>query len=119
LSESASEIMRDLAIRFFHNQCEVTLSKFNIRGFVIHHVHEIQNDVLRKQFPKGVKGRDDYLRALKPLVEECPERFALIKNSIHAKLDHVRNGITRMKMEDRQRFCYLALRTVHKRRKRK
>lgn len=119
MSESASEIMRDLAIRFFHNQCKVTLEEFQPKGFVIHHVIEIKNDVLSRQFPKTPKGKDEYLRALKPLVEECPERFALIKNSIHTKLDHVRNGITRMKMEDRQRFCYLALRTVHKRRKRK
>lgn len=106
--------MRYLAKTYFNNRCEVTLETFKDVGFVIHHIREIENDVLRSQFPKGAKGRDQYLTTLKPLVEDDPTRFALIKNGIHTKLDHKRNGVTRLKMENRIRFCDLALRTIHK-----
>lgn len=105
--------MRYLAKTYFNNRCEVTLESFQDKGFVIHHVEEIEKDVLRSQFPKGIKGRDQYLNALKPLVENDPSRFALIKNGIHTKLDHKRNGVTRLKMENRKRFCDLAMRTIH------
>ena len=105
--------MRYLAKTYFKNRCEVTLEPFNDKGFVIHHVREIEKDVLRSQFPKGNKGRELYLNALKPLVEKDPSRFALIKNGIHTKLDHKRNGVTRLKMENRKRFCDLAMRTIH------
>lgn len=108
------EIMRYLAKKYFNNRCQVTLETFKDKSFVIHHIREIENDVLRSQFPKGIKGRDSYLTALKPLVERDPSRFALVKNGIHTKLDHVRNGVTRLKMENRIRFCDLALKTIHK-----
>jgi len=117
VSESAREIMQDLAVRFFHNQCEVTHKEFEPKGFAIHHITEIENDVLRKFYPYSVKGRDDYLRDLKPLVEDQPDRFALIKNFVHTRLDHKRNGTTRFPMDQRIRFCDLALRTIHRRKK--
>ena len=105
--------MRYLAKTYFKNRCEVTLEPFQDKGFVIHHIIEIENDVLRSQFPKGNNGREQYLNALKPLVEKDPNRFALIKNGIHIKLDHKRYGVTRLKMENRKRFCDLAMRTIH------
>ena len=111
--ESSTDIMRYLARNYFNNECFVTKEQFQDKGFVIHHIIEIEKDVLRSQFPKGIKGRDQYLNALKPLVESDPSRFALIKNGIHTKLDHKRNGVTRLKMENRKRFCDLALRTIH------
>lgn len=118
MTETSTSIMRYLARTFFNNRCEVTHEPFQEKGFVIHHVQEIENDVLRSQFPKGEKGRYEYLKALKPLVEKDPSRFALIKNGIHTKLDHKRNGVTRLKMENRVRFCDLALRTIHLKKKR-
>lgn len=111
--KSSIEIMRYLAKTYFNNECYVTKEKFRDKGFVIHHIMEIENDVLRSQFPSGVKGREAYLNALKPLVEANSSRFALIKNGIHTKLDHKRNGVTRLKMENRKRFCELALKTIH------
>ena len=111
--KSSTEIMQYLARKYFKNRCEVTLETFKPKGFVIHHIREINNDVLRSQFPKGEKGRFEYLKKLMPLVEKDPSRFALIKNGIHTKLDHKRNGVTRLKMENRKRFCDLAMRTIH------
>ena len=105
--------MAYLARKYFNNRCEVTLEEYKSKGFVIHHIREIEKDVLRSQFPKGEKGRFEYLKALMPLVERDPSRFALIKNGIHTKLDHKRNGVTRLKMENRKRFCDLAMRTQH------
>ena len=113
--ESSTKIMRYLARKYFKSRCQVTLEPFQDKGFTIHHIREITNDVLRSQFPKGNKGREEYLNALKPLVEKDPSRFALIKNGIHIKLDHRRNGVTRLKMENRKRFCDLAMKTIHNR----
>jgi len=115
MGETASDIMQDLALRYFDNRCEVTLERFKKRGFVIHHVREIKNDVLWKHYPKTEKGRQQYLTDLRPLVEKNPHRFALIKTGIHTKLDHYKNGVTRLDIEKRIRFCILALRTVHER----
>lgn len=124
MNDEASQIMSVMALRFFNNRCQVTLEKFKKRGFVIHHVKElVKGEVLRRNYPNGEKGRAIYLKDLYPLVEEdynmfknMPEhrRYALIKNPIHTKLDHVRNGVTRLEMGKRERFCDLALRTVHK-----
>ena len=124
MTDEATRLMSEMALRFFNNRCEVTHEKFKKRGFVIHHVRELEEgEVLRRQYPDGEKGRAAYLRALYPLVEEdamsfkyggTDRRYALIKNGIHTKLDHVRNGVTRMTMENRKRFCDLAMRTMHK-----
>lgn len=111
--ESSKEIMSYLAKKYFNNRCQVTLETFKDKGFVIHHIREIEKDVLRTNYPQTPKGREDYLNDLKPLVEKDPSRFALLKNSIHNKLDNKRNGITRLKMENRKRFCELALKTIH------
>lgn len=108
--------LSDIANDFFDNRCQVTLEKFKPKGFVIHHVKEIEDDVLRRNYPVGPKGTAEYYNDLYPLVEENKDRFALIKNPIHNKLDNKRNGITRLKMPNRIRFCALALLTEHKRR---
>ena len=94
-------------------RCQVTLKPFKKKGFVIHHIREIEDDILRNQFPTTPKGKEQYYDALESLVIKDPERFALITNAIHHKLDGVRNGITRLKMDNRIRFCGLALLTDH------
>lgn len=126
LTDEATRLMSEMALRFFNNRCEVTHEKFKKRGFVIHHVIELdEGEVLRRNYPNGEKGRGEYLKALLPLVEwdyamykNSPythkRRYALIKNGIHTKLDHVRNGVTRLELSKRQRFCELAMRTIHK-----
>ena len=101
---TATDIMQELARRFFDNQCFVTHDKFRRRGFVIHHLWYIENDVRREQYPKGEKGRYQYLKALRPMVEKQPERFMLLKNGIHTRMDHIRNGLTRMKPENFERL---------------
>ena len=118
--------MQEMALRFFDNKCFVTHEKFKKRGFVIHHVIELEKgEVLRRNYPNGEKGRATYLKTLLPLVEwdylmykNNPDlhkrRYALIKNGIHTKLDHVRNGVTRLELSKRERFCDLAMRTIHK-----
>lgn len=124
LEENAGDIMADMALRFFNNQCEVTHMKFKRRGFVIHHIVELeQGEVLRRHYPDGEKGRLQYLKALRPLVEKdwvlCGGdirhmRYCLITNGIHTKLDHHIRGVTRLRMDNRERFCQLAMRTIHR-----
>ena len=100
LNDDATKIMSYLALAYFDNRCFVTHDKFRPRGFVIHHLFYIDKDVIRGNYPKGEKGRQDYIRDLKPMVEQQPERFMLLKNGIHTRMDHVRNGLTRMKKEN-------------------
>jgi len=103
--------MRYLAEKYFEDRCFCTQEKFKDRGFVIHHLYYIDNDVERKNYVKGEKGRYEYLKDLLPLVEKDPDRFVLIKNGIHTRLDHVRRGLTRMKRENFLRLVMLVLMT--------
>lgn len=109
--DSSTAIMKYLAEKYFDNRCFCTHEKFKSRGFVIHHLRYIPNDVERKNYPAGESGRYQYLKDLLPLVEKEPERFVLIKNGIHTRLDHVRRGLTRMKRENFLRLVWLVLMT--------
>ena len=91
LNDNATKIMQELALRFYDNKCFVTHDKFKTRGFVLHHLWYIENDVRRENYPKGEKGRQSYMKALKGMVEKNPNRFILIKNGIHTRIDHPRN----------------------------
>ena len=107
--------MQDLALRFFDNKCFITHEKFKKTGFVIHHLRYIDSDQKRECFKSGENGRLEYLQALKPQVEQQPWRFMLLKNSMHGKLDHFRNGLTRMKPENVTRLVVAYLLTEKKR----
>ena len=109
--ETSTSIMRYLAHKYFNNECFVTKEKFKDKGFVIHHLWYIEKDVLRSQFPKGEKGRLEYLKALKPMVEQMPFRFILIKNGIHTRIDHPRRGLSRLKRDNFIRLVIAVLLT--------
>ncbi len=109
--DSSTAIMTYLAEKYFDNKCFCTHEKFKSRGFVIHHLRYIQNDVERKNYPAGESGRYQYLKDLLPLVEKDPDRFVLLKNGLHTRLDHVRRGLTRMKRENFLRLVWLVLMT--------
>jgi len=115
LEDSASDIMQDLAIRYFDNRCFCSHEKFTRRGFAIHHLEYIDSDRKRETFPNGEKGRLAYLKELKPAVELMPWRFMLLKNGYHSKLDHFRNGLCRMKPENVTRLFVAYLLTKKKR----
>jgi hypothetical protein len=111
LSEKAEDIMQDLALRFFDNRCFVTREKFKKRGFVIHHLWYLENDVRRENYPNGEKGRLEYLTDLRSMVEHMPFRFMLLKNGVHTRIDHPRNGLSRMKKENRDRLFLAVMMT--------
>jgi hypothetical protein len=100
INTEASRILAELAMRFFDNRCFVTHKKFQSRGFTLHHLWYIKNDVRRENYPKGVRGRDEYYRDLKPLVEKAPHRFLLITNGVHTRIDHHRRGLSRMNRDN-------------------
>ena len=81
-------------------------------------MYYIDKDVIRGNYPKVEKGRQDYIRDLKPMVEQQPERFMLLKNGIHTRMDHVRNGLTRMKKENFTRLV-LAVNMTQKTKRKK
>jgi hypothetical protein len=64
-------------------------------------------------YPKGDKGRQEYIKALRPMVEREPQRFMLLKNGVHTRMDHVRNGLTRLKSENFERLV-IAVRMTQK-----
>lgn len=111
MSEKAEDIMQDLALRFFDNRCFVTREKFKKRGFVIHHLWYLEDDVRRENYPNGEKGRLEYLTDLRPMVEHMPSRFMLLKNGVHTRIDHPRNGLSRMKKENRDRLFQAVMMT--------
>jgi len=117
LEAQASSIMQDLALRFFDNRCFVTHEKFRKRGFVIHHLWYIENDVRRENYPNGEGGRLQYLIDLVPMVEAIPGRFMLLKNGVHTRIDHPRNGLSRMKKENQTRLFVAVMLTVKEPRK--
>jgi hypothetical protein len=117
LNNEATKIMQELAMRFYDNQCFVTHDKFKPRGFVLHHLWYIENDVRRENYPKGEKGRQSYMKALKSMVEKNPDRFILIKNGIHTRIDHPRNGLSRMKKENFTRLVLAVQMTIKVKRK--
>lgn len=114
MNESSESIMQELALRFFDNKCFVTHEKFKKRGYVIHHLKYIDNDVRRENYPKGEKGRLEYLIDLKVVVEQQPYRFMLLKNGIHTRLDHFKRGLTRMKRDNVTRLFVAYLLTEKK-----
>jgi hypothetical protein len=109
--ESSTDIMQYLARKYFNNRCFVTHNPFKDRGFVLHHLWYIQNDVIRKNYPKGENGRTEYLNDLLPLVENMPFRFILITNGIHTRLDHHKRGLTRLKKDNQYRLILALLMT--------
>ena len=108
---TAPEIFMELADKFFNGECRVTKQKVKRTGFAIHHIRYLENDVERKFYPSTPQGTIDYYNALEPMIEAEPNRFALITNGVHRKLDGYRVGVCRYKPETRQRFCDLAMET--------
>lgn len=100
-----------LARKYFDDRCFVTHEKFRNKGFVIHHLWYITNDILRKNYSKGDRGREQYYHDLTPLVENMPFRFILIKNGIHIRIDHYKRGLSRMKKENFIRLVVAVLLT--------
>ena len=114
---NAVEILSDLAVEFYENRCALTGEKFKPKGFVLHHLwYYIKDDVERKNYPAGPKGRDAYMRDLEPLVRAEPWRFLLTKNGMHTRLDHIRRGLTRLKKETLIRLFLAAYLAEKKRR---
>ncbi len=110
----APEILGELAHKYFENRCEVTLKKYKPKGFVIHHVRYIEDDIERSQYPYTPVGAKDYYTALEDMIKKDRTRFAMITNGIHGKLDNHRHGVCRLNEANRLRFCDLAMRTIPK-----
>ena len=53
------------------------------------------------------------------MVEKQPERFMLLKNGIHTRIDHPRNGLSRMKKENFTRLVMAVQMTIKEKRKTK
>jgi hypothetical protein len=117
--EENREIMEYLANKFFGGKCAVTHKPYEMKGFTIHHLEERDGDVLARDYKKKwgkIRYRIHYLRDLAEQFQNDPtlkDRTVLIRNFVHIRLDHYRNGITKFSLEkgDRQRFCDVAMAT--------
>ena len=54
---------------------------------------------------------------LDDLLNSTPQRFTLLKNGIHTRIDHPRNGLSRMKRENQLRLFIATLMTIKSPRK--
>ena len=115
-------IMAGLAEQFFENRCAVTYLPYKPHDkirFQIHHVQPLdEGEVFRKHYPYTVKGKLEYITALAPLIMQDPDRYALVIEIVHRRLDDFATGITRGRFNDkhldaRSRLCDLAMRTRH------
>lgn len=106
-----------LARTYFGNKCAITLTPFKETGFVIHHLNYIDGDIERKDYPKGMQGTNDYYLDLEGQIIKRPQDFILVKHTIHNKMDHFKNGVSRLKRDDKIRFCAYALLTEKRNRK--
>ena len=111
IDDSSTDIMRYLSHTYFNNRCFVTHDRFKDKGFAIHHLWYIENDIERKNYAKGEAGRYKYLKDLLPLIEKDPDRFVMITNGTHTRIDHVRRGLSRMKRDNFIRLALLVLMT--------
>ena len=57
------------------------------------------------------------MKELKGIVEKNPDRFILIKNGIHTRIDHPRNGLSRMKKDNFTRLVLAVKMTIKDKRK--
>ena len=71
----------------------------------------------RKSVIARSEKQSEYIKALKPFVEKNPDRFMLIKNGIHTRIDHHRNGLSRMKKENFTRLVVAVKMTKKTKRK--
>lgn len=106
----SKSILSQLA-KLYNDECFVTKEKFQDKGFTLHHLWYIPNDVKRKDYPKGNNGTYQYYRDLEPLVRAQPFRFILIKNGIHTRIDHYKRGLSRMKRENFYRLTVAVMLT--------
>lgn len=114
--------MEYIAKTFYDSKCAVSHKPFERKGFSIHHLEEFDGDVLKRNYTKRYSRKSTasllYIRDLRKQLETdttLQGRTILIKNYIHARYDHYKNGINRFPMEQRIRFCKYALMTITKR----
>ena len=114
--KGSAELAR-LARQYFGNKCAITLTPFKETGFTIHHLNYVDGDIERKNYPDGMDGTNQYYLDLEDQVIERRQDFILVKHSIHNKMDHFKNGLSRLKRDDKIRFCAYALLTEKRNRK--
>ena len=73
--------------RLYGSKCHICKTKVSKKGFTIHHVWYIQNDVTYSQFPKNTSGTLEYYIKLAPMVKSNPKRFRYLCNPCHQTLE--------------------------------
>ena len=81
----ASEIIASLG-RLYQDRCYVCHKKIKPKGFTIHHLYYITNDVKFADYAN----RNLYYQALEPLVRKDPHRFMLLCNAHHQSIERLK-----------------------------
>ncbi len=118
MSQTAGEIIVELGRKYQDGKSFVYREKIEKTGFVIHHLRYRKGQtVTHKQFPKTVKGRNDYHIALKPFYEKWPFDYIIIKKYVHSLIDATprratrMSGLARMKRDNFKRLVLAVLLT--------
>lgn len=98
----------------FGSKCHICKTKVSRKGFTIHHVWYIQNDVTYSQFPKNTSGKLEYYIKLAPMVKANPKRFRYLCNPCHQSLERfLRFGDVKINALFKERKRTIKLRGEH------
>lgn len=101
--------------RMYGSKCHLCGTVSSKKGFTIHHIWYIQNDVIYSQFPKNSSGSLDYYLKLAPLVKSNPKRFRYLCNPCHQRLERfLRFGDEKLNAVIKERKRTIKLRVKHK-----
>lgn len=94
----------EIAKSLFGGKCFVCHKKFGKR-FTFHHLFYLKREKQWKDF----KNRDDYYKYLHPKIIKQPDRFLLLCNICHWRIDKKRGGLKRMKSDKLVRLFVASL----------
>jgi len=92
----AGEIIVILGKELYKSRCFVCLKKVKEKGFTIHHLRYIENDIIHSNY----KNRDRYYEDLQVMVRLNPNRFMLLCNTHHQSVER----LNRFSLENRKRL---------------
>jgi hypothetical protein len=85
----AEEVKQKCAKLIGYDTCFICEAKKSRRGFTIHHLEYIFNDVIYKHYPKTADGKLKYYEDLLVMVEANPARFMYLCNTDHIALERI------------------------------
>lgn len=88
-----SKIKTKLGEALGRGKCFICEKSKSRRGFTIHHLRYVFNDIIYKNYPHDTDGQYRYYKDLEPVVLEDLERFMYLCNTDHVALERANRYI--------------------------